>query len=112
MGRTHLYVLSGLLAAIGCGFFAYKLLVLGFPLQPEARTDVWRVEVQFQFDATEGRPRRACSCRGAPGTRDRDQSFVSPGLRCCHGSSSDGHGMRAAFSIPKPVAHRRSITAP
>ena len=33
MKRAHLYVLSGLLAAVGCGFFLYKLLVLGFPLE-------------------------------------------------------------------------------
>lgn len=51
MKRIHLYVLTGLLAAIGCGLFLYKLLTLGFPLQPEARIDVWRVEVQIQFEA-------------------------------------------------------------
>src|SRR3972149_6875409 len=54
MKRLHLYVLAGLLTAIGGGFFLYKLFVLGFPLQPETRTDVWRIEVQIRFEAAGG----------------------------------------------------------
>src|SRR3989304_1233471 len=65
MGRTHLYILSGLLAAVGCAGFFHKLLVLGFPLKPEERNDGWRVEGQLQFTAGGGAAGgRACSGRG------------------------------------------------
>jgi hypothetical protein len=99
MKRFHLYVLAGLLAALGCGFFLYKLFALGFPLQPEARSDVWRVEVQLQFEGTGG-PARARIFVPAR-TEDHiivDQSFVSPG----YGLITEllrGHGMVAAYSI-------------
>jgi hypothetical protein len=54
MKRMRLHVLAGVLAVIGLGGFAHKLFVLGFPLQPDARTDVWRVEVQIDFTAAGG----------------------------------------------------------
>jgi len=99
MGRTHLYILSGLLAAIGCGFFAYKLLVLGFPLQPEARTDVWRVEVQLRFDAAGGPVKASLFVPRRTGNLlIVDQSFVSPGYGVVM-EQKPGHGMHADFSI-------------
>lgn len=99
MGRTHLYILSGLLAAIGCGVFFYKLLVLGFPLKPEERTDVWRVEVQLQFEAAGGPAKATVFVPRRTGDLIIvDQSFVSPG----YGIDTElqpGHGIRAVYSI-------------
>jgi len=99
MSGVHLYILSGLLAAAGCGFFLYKLLVLGFPLMPEERTDVWRVEVQLQFEATGGPAKASLYVPGRTGDLVIvDQSFVSPG----YGIGTErqlGHGMRADYSI-------------
>ncbi|MBI3043279.1 MAG: UUP1 family membrane protein [Betaproteobacteria bacterium] len=99
MKRAHLYVLSGLLAAIAAALFLYKVLIFGFPLKPEQRTDVWRVEVQIRFEA-DGGPAKAELY--LPGRTDAftvvDQSFVSPG----YGITTERHpgrGMRAAFSI-------------
>jgi len=99
MKRIHLYVLAGLLAAIGCGFFLYKLFALGFPLKPEERTDVWRVEVQLQFEA-QGGPAKASLFvpRRTGGLIVVDQSFVSPG----YGVTTElqpGQGVRAVYSI-------------
>jgi hypothetical protein len=99
MKRIHLYVLAGMLAAIGCGFFLYKLFVFGFPLLPEQRTDVWRVEVRVQFEA-EGGPVKAALFlpRRTGGLIVVDQSFVSPG----YGVTTElqpGQGMRAMYSI-------------
>jgi len=54
MSRLHLVMLAGLLAALGLAFFAYKVLHLGFPLTPEARTEVWRIEVHASFEASGG----------------------------------------------------------
>ena len=99
MKRLHLYLLAGILAAIGLGGFSHKLFVLGFPFQPDERTDVWRVEVQLKFEAAGGPakvslfvPRR---------TEDLvivDQSFVSPGYGVVT-EPKPGHGIRAAYSI-------------
>lgn len=99
MNRVHLHVLTGLLAAIGCGFFFYKLFVLGFPLQPEARTDVWRVEVQVQFEA-EGGPVKAGLFlpRRTGDLIIVDQSFVSPGYGIVT-EPQPGRGLRAIYTI-------------
>ena len=99
MGRTHLYILSGLLAAVGCAVFFYKFLVLGFPLKPEERTDVWRVEVQLQFEAAGGPAKASVFVPRRTGDLIIvDQSFVSPG----YGIDTElqpGHGSRAVYSI-------------
>ena len=99
MNRVHLYTLSGLLAAAGCGFFLYKLFVLGFPMSPEERTDVWRVEIQLQFEATGGPAKASLYIPGRTGDLVIvDQSFISPG----YGISTErqpGHGMRADYSV-------------
>ncbi len=54
MSRLHLYLLSAILAAAGLASAAYKLVVLEFPLLPQAQTEVWRVEVHAQFEAGGG----------------------------------------------------------
>ena len=99
MKRVHLYVLTGVLAAIGCGFFSYKLFVLGFPLKPEARTDVWRVEVQVQFEAGGGPVKASLFLPRRTGNLVIvDQSFVSPGYGMVT-EQQPGRGMRAVYSI-------------
>jgi hypothetical protein len=116
MSRVHLYILSGLLAAAGCGFFLYKLLAFGFPLMPEERTDVWRVEVQLQFEATGGPAKASLYVPGRTGDLVIvDQSFVSPG----YGIGTErqlGHGMRADYSIREAqgtqVLYYRAVVQP
>lgn len=99
MKRVHLYALSGALAAIGCGFFLYKLFVFGFPLKPEERTDVWRVEVRIRFEAEGGAAKAALHTPHDTGAFTVvDQSFVSPG----YGITTEPHpgsGIRAAYSL-------------
>ncbi len=51
MNKTHLYILAGTLAAIGLALFAYKALVLTFPLSPGAESFTWNVEAKITFDA-------------------------------------------------------------
>jgi len=99
MKRLHLYVLAGLLTAIGGGFFLYKLFVLGFPLQPETRTDVWRIEVQIRFEAAGGPVKAGLYLPRRTGDMIIvDQSFVSPGYGIVT-EPRPGRGLAAIYSI-------------
>jgi hypothetical protein len=49
LNRTHLYVLSFILAAIGLSLFLYKVLVLNFPLSPGAESYTWNIEAKVTF---------------------------------------------------------------
>jgi len=99
VNRIHLYSLAGVLTSVALALFLYKVFVFGFPVAPEARTEVWRVEVQVRFEA-EGGPVKAelfVPARTEPFIVV-DQSFVSPG----YGVTTErerGSGIRAAFSI-------------
>jgi hypothetical protein len=99
MKRLHLYTLAGALAAAGLALFAYKAIVLGFPLRPEERTDVWRVEVQIRFEAEGGASKVEMYVPVRTGAYTVvDQSFISPG----YGITTErdpGHGMRAVYSV-------------
>ena len=99
MKRLHLFTLAGVLAALAIAGFLHKVLVLGFPLKPEERTDVWRVEVQIRFEAGGGAVKAEMYLPVRTGAYTVvDQSFVSPG----YGITTErdpGHGMRAAYTI-------------
>jgi hypothetical protein len=99
MRRAHLYALAASLAAAGLAFFLYKVLALGFPLRPEARTDVWRIEVELRFEADGGPVRAEFFVPQATGAYAVvDQSFVSPG----YGVTTEpqpGAGIRAVYAI-------------
>lgn len=99
MKRAHLYILAASLTALALALLVYKLVVFGFPLLPEERGEVWRVEVRLQFEAQEG-PAKATIF--VPSRTDPfiivDQSFVSPG----YGVTTEpqpGQGLRAAYAI-------------
>jgi hypothetical protein len=95
----HLYILAGALAAAGLALFIYKILIFDMPLRPEGRTEVWRVEVQLQFEAGGGPVRAAIYIPARTGGLEIvDQSFVSPGYGIVT-EPRRGHGMRAIYSI-------------
>lgn len=99
MRRAHLCILAGLLTAVALALFLYKFLVFGFPLKPEERTDIWRVEVQLQFDAAGGPVKATLFLPQRTGSLTViDQSFVSAG----YGLTTEpqrGTGIRAVYSI-------------
>ena len=99
MKRAHLYILAASLAALALAIFLYKYFVFGFPLAPDERTEVWRVEVRLQFEAEKGPVKAAVFIPSRTGRLVIvDQSFVSPG----YGITTDpqpGEGIRATFSI-------------
>ena len=51
MNKLHLYVLAVVLTALGLGLFVYKAYVLGFPLAPRTKVQVWNVEARISFVA-------------------------------------------------------------
>jgi 7 transmembrane helices usually fused to an inactive transglutaminase/Inactive transglutaminase fused to 7 transmembrane helices/Transglutaminase-like superfamily len=51
LNKLHLYVLAVVLAALGLGLFVYKAYVLGFPLAPRTKVQVWNVEARMSFVA-------------------------------------------------------------
>lgn len=51
MSKRHLYLLSGILTTLGLTLFLYKALALKFPLIPEARTSIWKIEAHLAFEA-------------------------------------------------------------
>lgn len=51
MTNNKLYLFVIILLAVALGIFAYKRLVLDYPLQPHAKSDVWDIEVRLRFDA-------------------------------------------------------------
>jgi hypothetical protein len=51
LNKLHLYVLAVVLTALGLGLFVYKAYVLGFPLAPRTKVQVWNVEARISFMA-------------------------------------------------------------
>lgn len=49
MNARQVYLLCVALALAALGLFAYKHLVLGFPLQPDAEVEAWDIEVGIRF---------------------------------------------------------------
>ncbi|MDY6864267.1 MAG: UUP1 family membrane protein [Thermodesulfobacteriota bacterium] len=51
MNKYHLYILTLSLTFIGLGIFAYKTVFLKFPIMPQARSNIWDIEVRISFIA-------------------------------------------------------------
>lgn len=80
MNRKHLYILCSILIAIGGLGFLYKTSVLGFPVAPDQRAEIWRAEVQIKFQG-QGEPVKVTL--QIPRISEKyallDQTFISPG---------------------------------
>lgn len=54
MKQQYVYGLSLILAVVGLSIFAYKWLVLGFPVSRDLQTPVWTIESSISFDSGPG----------------------------------------------------------
>ncbi|VAX16109.1 FIG139976: hypothetical protein, partial [hydrothermal vent metagenome] len=54
MKIRYLFLLCFFLALPGAVLFAYKVVALGFPINPDTMTEVWNIEARISFDASEG----------------------------------------------------------
>lgn len=106
MKRAHLFTLTATLASLALSFTIYKVIVLGFPLAPQERTDIWRVEVQVSFEAVGG-PVKAMLYlpHSTGGLTIVDQSFVSPGYGITT-EARPGSGIRAVYAIREARGHQ------
>lgn len=74
-------IIAGLLIAIGSFIFIYKSQVLGFPVQPDAETEVWTVEVTVSFDAGPGPIKANLYIPGlTPGFAILEENYLSRGF--------------------------------
>jgi 7 transmembrane helices usually fused to an inactive transglutaminase/Inactive transglutaminase fused to 7 transmembrane helices len=80
MNRRPLIVLCLGLAFLGLAIFAYKVLVLEFPMRPAEQSETWRVETQITFVAR-GAPAKVTLRvpQSAGNLVVVEQNFVSPG---------------------------------
>jgi hypothetical protein len=80
MNKRHLYLLTGSLVAIGLIIFLYRLLVLDFPLVPEAKSYIWNIEAHLTFEAG-GKPVKVSMFipRNSRRFTIVDENFVSKG---------------------------------
>jgi hypothetical protein len=96
--RAQLYLLVTGLVLAALLLSAYKVFWLGFPLVPEQQSEIWRVEVQIEFDASGGPAKVMLQLPQGTGNKIVvDQSFVSPGYGLTTELYSDGQ--RAVYSI-------------
>jgi len=105
MNRRHLYILCALLVAVGGLVFLFKAQVLGFPMAPDARTEIWRVDVRVKFEG-DGRPVKVTL--QVPRSSDEyaliDQTFVSPGYGLATAPAGDNR--HATFTIRKETGEQ------
>ncbi|MFH0826241.1 MAG: UUP1 family membrane protein, partial [Pseudomonadota bacterium] len=98
LNKVHVYVLALFLTAVGLGIFFYKAFALGFPLTPDATTEVWNVESRIRFVA-DGKPVKVSMM--IPGSSNRfavvDEHFISGGLGLVTGR--DEGNRTASWSI-------------
>ncbi len=98
MSKLHLYLLAGLLVLAGAAATAYKVVVLGFPLSPDQRSEIWRVEVQLTFDADGGPAKLLLDVPSETGQLSvMDQGFAAHGYGVT--TERTRSNQRAVFSI-------------
>lgn len=98
MKRAHLYTLVAVLVLVATALFLYKIIHLGFPLKPEEKSEIWRIEVQIRFDAEGGPVKAALQLPTDTGKSIIiDQNFVSRGYGLT--TESERGGQRAVYSI-------------
>ena len=98
MSKLHLYLLAGLLVLAGGAATAYKVLVLGFPLTPDQRSEIWRVELQLSYDPDGGPAKVLLGVPSATGQVSvMDQGYAARGYGVT--TERTPNNERAIFSI-------------
>lgn len=81
MNNRHIYVLSAVLSLLAIALFVYKARVLGFPLTPQAETQVWNIEAAVSFEPGPAAVKATLRIPSlTPGFALLDENFVSRGF--------------------------------
>jgi hypothetical protein len=100
MDSRQVYWLSAVLMALGLGLFLYKAIVLGFPLVPGEKADLWDVEARVSFVAQD-KPVKVSLFIPKSSRRFAvvDENFISRGYGLT--TSLEDNNRRAVWSIRK-----------
>lgn len=81
MGKKRVYLVAGILAAIGAALFAYKLFFIGYPIWPDEQTEAWEIEVRASFNREPAGPANLRIFAPRPTSRYAvmEQRFVASG---------------------------------
>jgi hypothetical protein len=81
MAKYKVPILALVLALTGLALFVYKVRFLGYPLLPDAETQIWTVETRLSFQAGPGPVKANLFIPGlTPGFAILDENFVSRGF--------------------------------
>ncbi len=101
MNRRHLYILAFFLVLSGLGLFAYKTIVLHFPLVPDTTSLLWNLEVHAKFTAQDKPIKLGIYIpRNTPEYVILDENFISQGYGLITTTPEEGN-RRAIWSIRK-----------
>ncbi len=105
LNRAHLYILAGILIAIGLLIFAYKARVVGFPIGHETESHAWKVEARLRFIAT-GHPVKASLLIPTQSKRYPilDETFVSGNYGIV--TTADQANRKAVWSVRDDIGKR------
>jgi hypothetical protein len=110
MNNRHIYLLSAALILISLSLFAYKTQVLGFPVAPEAQTQIWTIEAAASFDPGPAAVKVTMRIPGlTPGYSLMDENFISRGFGSTTRSAPAGREVQWAIreaSGPQTVYYR------
>lgn len=102
MRQRHLYANALILAAVGSGVFLYKAMVLGFPIEAGAESEVWTVQVRIRFAAAGGPTKVVLQVpHRPPGFTIVDENFISRGFGMV--TSQEAEGREAQWAKRRAV---------
>jgi len=101
LNKRHLYILALSLALSGLGLFAYKALILQFPLVPDTTALLWNLEVHSTFTAQDKPIKVGIYIpRNTTQYVILDENFISQGYGLTTTTPDEGN-RRAIWSIRK-----------
>ncbi|HEU4600958.1 MAG TPA: UUP1 family membrane protein, partial [Steroidobacteraceae bacterium] len=81
MSNRAIYLLAAVLVVLSIGLFVYKSRVLGFPLAPQERTQIWNIEAAVHFDPGPAAVKASLRVPSlTPGYAILDENFISRGF--------------------------------
>jgi hypothetical protein len=91
MSNRAIYLLAAALTLLSVGLFVYKSRVLGFPLAPQDRTQIWNIEAAVHFDPGPAAVKATLRVPSlTPGYAILDENFISRGFGLSTQNSAAG----------------------